>query len=226
MKKSAITEFVNYVDDEILPATDELKKLGDKNRKHLQKLVYTNLVNRFDSMIDHAIIDNYDSEELLNRGLQTLNTNVTEADMLRLLLKGKSIANEIRTRIEAALSATILRERHCKKLSTLFQSITSEKAAWNHPRVNVSTGSILTKRTIDNKQIPHSICGYADWLYSRRNALVHGAGNLIFLDNDKEQIKKLFGVTVGNQIVIRLGSITTAANYYKNVCKIFTTLPS
>lgn len=222
MNKSAITEFVNYVDDEILPATVELNKLDDKNRKHLQKLVYTNLVNRFDSMIDHAIIDNYDSAELLDRGLQTLNTNVTEADMLRLLLKGKSVANEIRTRIEAALSATVLRDRHSKKLSTLFQSLTNEKEVWNQPRVNVSTGAILAKRTIDNKQVPHSICGYSDWLYSRRNALVHGAGNLIFLDNDKQQIKKLFNVTVGKQIVIRLGSITTAANYYKNVCKIFT----
>ena len=218
MEIAAINDFSTYVDKEILPATKELEKLDDKHRKHLQKLVYTNLVNRFDVMIDHSIIENGESDALLDRGLKPLDSTVSEADILRLLLKSESIQDVIRTRVEASLAATVLRERHSKKLSILFDAFSADREIWNHPRVNISTGAILEKRKVDNMRIPHSICGYADWLYSRRNSLVHGAGTSSFLENDKNQIKKHFKVTVGTKIMIKVGSITNTAKFYKNVC--------
>jgi len=34
-----------------------------------------------------------------------------------------------------------------------------------------------------HRKIPYSICGYADWLYARRNSIVHGAGAKSLLEN-------------------------------------------
>jgi len=220
MNTISIVDFQKYVDKQILPATDELENLTDKNRKHLQKLVYTNLVNRFDAMIDHSIIDNCYFGSLLDRGLKPLDSAVTEAEILKLLLKFESVRDVIRERVETSLSATLLRERNSKKLSALFAALSPDEEVWNQPRVNVSTGAILEKRKIDNKKIPHSICGYADWLYSRRNALVHGPGSAKFLERDKKYIEKVFNVAVGTRIMIKVGSITNAATFYKSICEI------
>ena len=42
MKLDRIKDFNRYVAKEILPATEDLENLDDGNRKHVQKLVYTN----------------------------------------------------------------------------------------------------------------------------------------------------------------------------------------
>ena len=65
--------FSKFVDKEILPATQDLEKLDDANRKHVQKLVYTNLVDRFDSMIDGAILDNCREAALVEEAGKRLN---------------------------------------------------------------------------------------------------------------------------------------------------------
>ena len=45
METGKVAEFLRYVNKEILPATNDLENLDEKNRKHVQKLVYTNLVS-------------------------------------------------------------------------------------------------------------------------------------------------------------------------------------
>jgi len=41
MDYSKIDEFTSFLKKEIGPATNDIEKLEDKNRKHIQKLVYT-----------------------------------------------------------------------------------------------------------------------------------------------------------------------------------------
>lgn len=219
MNTLGISEFIKYVNKEILPATNELGNLDDKHRKHLQKLVYTNLVNRFDAMVDNAILDNCKEGTLLEKAIKPMSDGITEGQMLKLLMQADTIQDVIKERLRSSLSSGILRERHSKKLSALLEVLSEDKAVWNHPRVNISTGQIVEKFKVSNKRIPHSICGYADWLYSRRNALVHGAGSASILDNDVEQIKKLFKTDVGKQIRLKIGSITNAAYFYKQVAE-------
>ncbi len=219
MNTNAISDFTKYVDKEILPATKELDKLEDKHRKHLQKLVFTNLVNRFDAMIDNAILDNCKEGSLLEKAIKPMGDNITEGQMLKLLMEADTIQDVIEDRLRNSLSSGVLRERHSKKLSALFEVLSEDSAVWNQPRVNISTGAILEKFKVSNKNIPHSICGYADWIYSRRNALVHGAGSSTILTNDVEQIKKLFKVNVKTQIRLKVGSITNTASFYKQVAE-------
>ena len=58
MNTNALTEFISYIDKQILSSVSDIKSLEDKSRKHVQKLIYTNLVDRFDVMIDRSILDN------------------------------------------------------------------------------------------------------------------------------------------------------------------------
>ena len=77
------------------PALEELQGLTDNRRVHLQKLVFTNLVNRFDTMVDQCILDNCRAEYLLNTALKPLTSQVTEADILTLFIKSNSIETVI-----------------------------------------------------------------------------------------------------------------------------------
>lgn len=219
MNTSAISEFIKYVDKEILPATAELGNLEDQHRKHLQKLVYTNLVNRFDSMVDNAILDNCKEGAFLEKAIKPMSDGITEGQLLKLLMQTDIIQDTIKGRLKNSLSNGILREKHSRKLSALLDVFLEDTKVWNHPRVNISTGQIVKKFKVSNRRIPHSICGYADWLYSRRNALVHGGGSSSILDNDIEQIKKLFNTEVGKQIRLKIGSITNAAVFYKQLAE-------
>ena len=103
----------------------------------------------------------------------------------------------------------------------LFQVFQTEQQAKNCPRVNVSTGKILEKIKLQkNIKIPYSICGYSDWLYSRRNSLVHGAGTSSFLPNDKLQFKKLYNCEPAKAFRISLGSVQITAIFYKEVARL------
>jgi hypothetical protein len=72
-----IDEYQKYVEKEILPATKDLESLDDKNRKHVQKLVYTNLVDRFDSLVDGALLDNCRSEYLTAEATKNMTQQIT-----------------------------------------------------------------------------------------------------------------------------------------------------
>ena len=217
MNYKQLRDFSAFVDKEILPAVKDLEKLTDANRKHVQKLVYTNLVDRFDSAIDGSLLENCREDSLVTEASKRLDQPITEADLLRLLLRSDDLQNALDQRLTDALRESVLRQRHSRKLSKLFEVLNPDQECWNSPRVFVSAGTIHNKVKPQVKTVPHSICGFSDWLYSRRNSIVHGAGTTKFLQNDASQMQKLFGCQPAQRIRIQLSSTTTAATFYLSV---------
>ena len=217
MEKQSISEFETFVNNEVQLAAHELAKFGEESRKHLQKLVYTNLIDRFDSMIDHFLLDNSLDETLLTEALSKLETPMSEASVFRLLLDKETTQDKIEERIKNILRNGVLTKRHSQKLSRLFEIVCPSENVWNKPRVNPSTGKILEKYTPQTTKMPSSVCGYADWLYSRRNTIVHGNGTSSLLNNDVTQIKKLFKCTPAKTIKLKLSAITVTSDFYLSV---------
>lgn len=218
MNNKRIVNFKKFLTKELIPATDDLEKLEDKHRKHIQKLVYTNLVDRFDSMVDGMLLDNCREEYLVSEAFKKLNQPISESDLLTVLMQGNNLQAALDRRLQDALRLSVLPKRHSRKF-TILLSISEEVADFERkPRVNPSTGQITDKFKIQVKTTPHSICGYADWLYSRRNAIVHGAGTARFLKNDKLQLKKLYGVSTTDGFRILVSSVKIAAKFYGEVC--------
>jgi len=220
MNTNRFSDFRKFVDKEILPANKDLEKLDDPSRKHLQKLVYTNLVDRFDAMIDGAILDNCREEYLVAEAAKLLNKPITEAELFQLLMHSDNIQDALDNKLKDALRNEVLRGRHSRKISTLFHVFQPDQECWNQPRVNISVGSIHDHIKPQQKQIPYSICGYADWLYSRRNSIVHGGGTNKFLENDVQQLKKLFKCIPARTSRISLSSVNNAATFYKNTIEL------
>lgn len=217
MNKSKFVDFNKFLEKEIIPATTDLEKLDDASRKHVQKLVYTNLVDRFDSMIDETILDNCREEYLVDEATKSLTQPIIESDLVRLLMHSDNIQTALGNKLKDSLRNSVLRDRHSKKLSTLFRVFQPQEDCWNRPRVNIAVGTILDQIKPQQKNMPYSICGYADWLYSRRNSIVHGAGTNKFLENDLQQLKKLHKCTPSITFRIKLSSITNAAAFYQSV---------
>lgn len=223
MNNTRFDEFSKFVEKELLPAVSDIGKLADPNRKHVQKLVYTNLVDRFDATVDGALLDNCRREHLVEEAMKGMTQPVTEADVLRLLMQGASIQDTIDLRLKDSLRLAVLRQRHSRKLATLFKVLKPDEDCWGKPRVNPAKGEILEKITPHQKTIPYSICGYADWLYSRRNSIVHGAGTSKLLDNDVKQISTLFKCKPAKTFKIKLSSINNTATFYRSVIYLLTT---
>ncbi|MFO7821262.1 MAG: hypothetical protein R6V56_04300 [Lentisphaeria bacterium] len=215
-----LREFQKFVEKDLTPGVDELASLSEGNRKHVQKLVYTNLVDRFDYAVDKFLLDNCKNEELLEIALRADNNPVTERDLIELLLKGDGLQDALQQKVMEKLRISALRQRHSQKLQTLLSLCNQIGDFKKRPRVNISSGDIVDTFKIHNKKIPHAISGYADWLYSRRNAIVHGAGSSSYLNNDRKMIKKHFGVEVTKTFKISISSIRNASNFYLQLCGI------
>jgi hypothetical protein len=220
MDLTHINEFEKFLKQEVKEATDELEGLAEGSRKHLQKLVYTNLVDRFDYMIDKTFISNSMHDNLLDDALKKLDSPVTESDVLKLLMNGDNIHQVVELRVQNVLRNGVLRNRHSLKLEKLFQVFGEESNFKNKRRVNISTGKILASFTPPNNKVPTSICGYADWLYSRRNAVVHGGGNSHISQIDLDQLKKIYNADVVKTTRLKLGAITIASAFYQDVVKL------
>ena len=220
MLTKTIKEFQAFVSSEVTPAVADIGKLDDKHRIHVQKLVYTNLVDRFDTMIDSTILENCREETLVDEATKDLTGAITESDLVRLLMHAETLQDALNTKLRNSLRNSVLRQRHSKKLQTLFKVIKPELNCWSVPRVNPASGEILEKIKPTNKQQPLTLCGYADWLYSRRNSIVHGGGTNKFLENDKSQIKKMFGCTLPDSIKIKLSSVENAVTFYSGITNV------
>lgn len=219
MNTDRTKDFIKFLTKELEPAIDDIEKLDVANRKHVQKLVYTNLVDRFDHLVDSLVLHNCREDQLVSRAFQDNDVPVTEKELFGLLLQSNDLQSALETRLQNKLRLSVLRQRHSRKLATLLSLFEGLGNSENVPRVNPSTGEISEKFKVQIKTTPHSICGYADWLYSRRNAVVHGAGTAKFLENDVKQIKKLYKVDVATTFKISLSSIRTAAKFYRAVCE-------
>jgi len=219
MNLQALLGFEKYVDKQILPASSDVGKLDERSRKHVQKLIYASLVDQFDSMIDATILENCRAEHLVERATAGMTQQITEADLLKLLIQSGDIQEAVDEKLRMALRNSVLRERHSKKLAALLRALEVTIDYQSKPRVNVNTGHVIEKMKPFRKTIPHSICGYADWLYSRRNSVVHGAGTT-FLENDRVQMKKLYHCEPAKRLVVKLSSVRLAATFYKDVVSI------
>ena len=223
MLVQAIQTFQRFVNKEVKPAIADLDKLAEAQRIHVQKLVYTNLVDRFDTLVDSTLLDNCRKEVLVNEASKDLTRTITEADLVRLLMHAdtlETLQEALSTKLKSALRNSVLRQRHSRKLETLFRVAMPELQCWSKPRVNPTTGEILAEIKPANHRQPLSLCGYADWLYSRRNAVVHGGGGNKYLENDKVQLKKLFKCTPPVTFKIKLSSVENAAKFYLGVADI------
>lgn len=213
MVKESIKDFERYLHKDIEPAYKELEKIDDKSRIHLQKLVYTNLVDRFDSMIDNFLLDNYSHPDLIEEATKPLEKPVTESELIRILINPNK-DQLLQDKMKDSLRNSLLKNRHSKKLSKLFSIANKDNKVWNEPRVNISTGKILDNITPQLRTIPYSICGYADWLYSRRNAVVHGGGGSSILKNDLEQLEKMFKCKPSKRLSLQLSSVKVTVEFY------------
>ena len=224
MNKEPIKEFRRYITKEIEPAIEDLGNLDEKSRVHIQKLMYTNLVDRFDTMIDTLIMTNCREESFVERSLADMSGNVTESDLIKILIHGENLQGALDIKLRNGLRNTVLRDRHSKKLTTLMSVFCPDTETTNIPRVNPPTGKIVGKSTPQKAvKIPYSISGYADWLYSRRNSIVHGGGTNKFLENDRKQLKKIYRREPAKTFSIKLSSLTVSVAFYKDVLDLLET---
>ncbi|HCC06371.1 TPA: hypothetical protein DEP94_03380 [Candidatus Nomurabacteria bacterium] len=217
-----IKKFRKFSEKEIDSAVKELGNIKEeKNRKHLQRLVYTNLVNRFDVLLDNLLLiyGTKDSGDFKNVVLEKVkDTNITLKDFYQILLSedSKVVATE---KVEDLIRLNFLRERHSKKLRTLLEvCLQVESSELNRPRVNANDGRIHTSYTPRGNNVPPSIIGYADYLYSKRNGLVHGDGALVVLSSDAKYLEKIFKTKSAKFIGIKLSSIESASQFYTHLC--------
>ncbi|EAQ96082.1 hypothetical protein [Congregibacter litoralis] len=218
MQINSIDEFRRYLAREIEPAILDLANLDERNRIHIQKLIYTNMVDRFDTMVDSLILDNCREKGFFESSLSDMSGVVTESDLVKILIQGDNLQEALDEKLKSGLRNTLLRNRHSRKLTALFLVFQPEVNCVGVQRVNPPDGKIKAKVTPQNAvKIPYSISGYADWLYSRRNSIVHGGGTNRFLENDRAQLKKLYKREPAQTFSIKLGSLTVAAAFYKDV---------
>jgi len=218
--KKRVKTFQKFIDNQILTAIEELDELEEDSRRvHLQKLVFTNLVDRFDTLVDDLIKMNGREERLLSEALKNLDQPVIESDLVRLLIDSENLDAVFDTKIEEGLRNTVLRQRHSKKLRILFETIKPDEDI-RTPRVDPLSGTISDKKKVYDKTIPHGFIGYADFTYSRRNSLVHGAGTSNFLENDVKQIKNLYKTDIKKGFRITYKAVPAVANFYKSLTEI------
>lgn len=221
MEISKINEFKTYVDAQISPSISEIKSLNDNSRKHVQKLVYTNLVDRFDVMIDTAILDNCRSEFVIEAISPSLTETVNEQYLLKLLMNTDSVQDAIDEKLKTAIRNTILRKRHSQKLHFLLKLFDKLEYSSLKPQVQVGNGNVVLSATKTKVNIPHSVCGYSDWLYSRRNAIVHGASaSPKYLQNDIKKLKEIYKYECPKTINLKFGAIEQTVRFYTCIVNI------
>lgn len=185
-------------------------------------MVYTNLVDRFDTAIDTTLVENASEDPLRSAALTKLTDPLPEGELLELLASEARVAGRVSEKCVEFVRSEILRYRHSKKLAKLFEVLAPSEKVDTLPRVNISTGKISKKITPTNNKTPTSICGYADWLYSRRNSVVHGGGGNKMLANDVKQLERIYKAHPAATVKLSLGSISIASTYYQAVIAILT----
>ena len=218
MDLSPIREFETFAAKQIDPAIIDLKELPDDSRKHIQRLLFTNLVDQFDVMVDRLLLQNCREDALAEKALSKATGNVTEGDLIRLLMNGDKLEEALATKLKDEIRNSTLSKRHSLKLKELLATLFEDQSLHTQmPRVNVNTGQIVDKFKIANKKMPHSVTGFADWLYCRRNAIVHGGTSVKISPVDLKRIKEIYKVDIAKSPKISLGSSTTALNFYRNL---------
>ena len=121
MNKKPIRDFKKYVTKEIEPALDDLESLDERNRIHVQKLVYTNLVDRFDTMVDVTILENCREEGFTEISLKDMTGTVTESELITILMHGENLQGALDIKLKNSLRNTVLRNDIRKNSQHCFQ---------------------------------------------------------------------------------------------------------
>jgi len=215
-----IKNFNKFNKKEIDSAVEELSSLREENRKHLQRLVYTNVVNRFDSLVDHLLMSHaVDTTSSLYEMVihKVKDQPISQKEVYEILLSSDYRSASLE-RVEDLVREHFLRDRHSEKLQLLLTECYGAKShELNAPRVNANNGKIHSKTTPRKSvKVPTSIIGYADYLYSKRNAMVHGDGTSSkILDRDYQFLKKYHINNPGKMVGVKLNSITSASTFYR-----------
>ncbi len=73
-----------------------------------------------------------------------------------------------------------------------------------------------------HKNYPNSVYGYADWLYVRRNVIVHGEGSQ-YDEAVKKRFKDQHRVGLTNCTALSIAFIRPAITFYQDFCAEFLT---
>lgn len=222
MNTDALSDFTRYVEKQIKPSVTDISGLSNQSRKHVQKLIYTNLVDRFDVMVDHLILDNCRHENIRAQISRQLGDSVKESDLLHLLMDAENLQEAIDNRLKDAIRNTILRKRHSLKVQAALKLFEHIEYTKSKPYVSPGNGKIISTPKQYQVNVPQSVCGYADWLYSRRNGIVHGTGSS-FLTSDKSRLKELYKYNCPSSFKMKIGATNTAVKFYLCMAEILKT---
>lgn len=218
--KSKIESFRKFALNDINSAIKELEGINTEgNRKHLQRLVYANLVDRFDILVDELLLEFaiQTDNEFHNTVLSKVsNVSVPKSDYFEAMLSDDP-RELIRQQIQTIVRNEFTRERHSKKLRTLlsicFDTSTNDL---DSSRVNANDGRVQVTFARRSPTVPSTLIGYSDYLYAKRSGIVHGTGTKIS-KRDAEYLNKNFKATT-TTIGIKIGSIKSAAQFYIHLC--------
>lgn len=216
INKSSLKKFKSYLDRDFEPAYGEIIAIKvEKNRIHIQKLLYVSLLNRFDSTLNDFLMENHHLEELNSIIKSSLSQNISEYDVYEIIKGGKNLIDE---RIKSIVKNKACSRSHVDKLALVLRGsgLTDKEIKKN--RINNNTGSIVDSVSA-SKTHPLSILGYADWLFARRNILVHSASNS-FADQVKKKFLDSYSVHLPNSMRLNASSLKTASKFYKDLLDI------
>lgn len=213
VKMGSLRRFSVYLEKDFKPAYEEISKIAvSKNRVHIQKLLYVSLLNRFDSAIDEFFYENPESDVLESAIKSSLSQPLTAYEMIGLIRGGEDmIADKIRSIVKAEVG----RKKHVDKLSMMLKQLGFSDSDIKKNRVNNASGSILDTYPA-TKTHPVSILGYADWLYSRRNVLVHSTKSN-FDPQLKKRFKDTYNVSLPDSIRLSIAALKTAGKFYTDL---------
>ena len=214
----SVADFKKYLEKDFRPAYYEIGRLDDKNRIHIQKSLYISLLNRFDSTLDDFFKSNSNSKfDGLNEMIKEfLETPVTTQMLMKSLKEGVGYLEDKR---RAAIMGEVSRKKHVDKARLMLKTIGFDDKGLNSSRVNNLTGGIFNSFEKTSSNAPSSIIGFIDWLYCRRNVLVHSGGRSAFDKKMVDRFQKGYKVKL-TTIRISYGALSIADKFYSDLLKL------
>lgn len=209
------SEFLVFCSSIIEPAIAELGHINDENnRRILQKLVYVHLVDKFDLLIDRLLVWSSTNSPTTRTYLlkEFHNVPVDKQILYDLLLKGDLARETIEAELRDA-SKELKRDAHVRKVQLVCDSVN-----WTNIRVPLvyPEGKLALTNIRKATGYPNSILGYADYLYARRNGVVHGDG-IRYLPEQHERLKREYNTGgLPMEFKISLATVKNASQFYSS----------
>lgn len=211
----SLSEFKKFLEKDFRLAYKEIEGLADRSRVHIQKLLYVSLLNRFDSTLDEffALNSNLEIDGLGSTIKDFLETPVTTSMLIESLKSGVGILEDRR---RSAIMSEVSRKKHVDKARLMLKTIGFDDGSLNSSRVNNATGRIFKNFAAKGSNAPASIIGFIDWLYCRRNVLVHSGGGSAFDGSVVERFKKSYNIKL-TSIRLSYGALSIADRFYSDL---------